>query len=307
VLTDIQIKFFAALAAQRKIELTNDFLAQSKRAVDFAARRREVLEGSQAELLQAQILLHEIELAHRHAEIAFLAAYHELVATAGVANMRPEPLSGELRLQVQAVDWEGTYRQMLATSPELQAAQARVQQACANQRRQQVQAIPNSTILLGAGVDNATDSGFLNVQIDAPIPFHNGNEGNIAAARAEVTRALNEVVRIELSIKARLARVSQQFDFALASVEKYEAEILPKTKETLEFSERAFSEGEFDFVQLFVVRRNYYEAGLRHVEAMANLADAQARLDGLLLDGGLEARDVFSEDDGIREKAFSQQ
>ena len=307
VQTDIRLKFFAALAAQRQIELTNDFLLVSKKGVEIADQRKQALEGSQADLLQAKIQLQEIELAHQRAEFAFVGSFRELAATAGAPNIQPTPLAGDLRLPIQAMDWDQAYGNMLASSPELQAAQARVEQACANLDRQQVQSVPNPTIHLGTGIDNGTGSGFLNVQVSAPIPVHNGNEGNICAARAEYNRATNEVVRIELSIKARLAKVSQEFDSALASVQRYETEILPKTQETLQLAEKAYAAGEFDFLQVFIVRRNYFESGLTYVRALADLAQAQAKIDGLLLEGGLDARDGFDEDDGIREKTFSQQ
>jgi cobalt-zinc-cadmium efflux system outer membrane protein len=307
VLTDVGTRFYAALAAQRQIDLTNSFMTLSMKSVQIAEQRKEALEGSQTELLQAQIQLNEVELSRQQAEFAFLGAFRDLAATAGTPDMQPTVLAGDLDLRTQAINWDDTYRGMLANSPELVAAHSRVQQAGANLNREQVQTIPNATVQLGAGVDNATGSGLLNIQLSSPIPVFNGNVGNISAARADYNRAVNEVLRIELSIKSRLAKVSQEFDISLATVRKMENEILPKAQDTLTLAETAYAKGEFDFLQVFIIRRTFFDSNLRYVRALGDLAQAQLRIDGLLLDGGLDARNEFFGDDGLRGKAFSQQ
>ena len=61
-------------------------------------------------------------------------------------------------------------------------------------------------------------------------------------------------------IKARLARSAQDYEASLASVKKYEREIIPQTTKSLELSEQAYKVGELAFLQVLVIRRSYYEA-----------------------------------------------
>jgi len=307
VLTDVRVQFYEVLAAQRRIELTDSFYLVTEKGTEISRRRKEAMETSQVELLQAEVQMAQIDVARKQAKIAFTGAWRELMATTGVPNKQPTALNGELNPRAIQLDWDATYQNLLSNSPELNAARSRIQRARANQQRQEAQAIPNITAQLGAGSDNATGSGLINLQVGAPVPVFNQNSGNISAAYAEYCRATHEVTRIEASIKARLARAGQEFDSASVAVQEYESTILPKARETLQLSERAFSAGEFDFLQVLIVRRTFFEANLSYVQSLADLAQAHARIDGLLLTGGLDQPTDFQDDDSLRGQTFSQQ
>ncbi|MGV3483985.1 MAG: TolC family protein, partial [Planctomycetaceae bacterium] len=289
VRTDIRINFYRALAAQQRVALTTEFQSVGRKGFELAGVRKRAMEASQIEVLQAKIQMNQVDLAKQQAEVAYAAAWRELAAMAGNPNMQPVALVGEFNDQLQPIDWTATRSTLLAGSPEYLAAQTRVQQACLYLERQGIQAIPNLTVQLASGVDNGTNSGLINLQVGAPIPVFNKNQGNIAAARAEYCRALMEVTRIENSIQARLAAVSNDYDSALAAVNKYQIEILPSVRETLGLAEEAYRAGEFSFLEVLIVRRTYFESSLEYLNAQVQLAQASAKVDGYVLTGGLDA------------------
>lgn len=221
--------------------------------------------------------------------------------------MPPARLDGELPESDESLDWNYVSTTILNASPELQAAQTRVRQARAFLERQGVQAIPNLTMQMAAGVDNGTNSGMINLQVGAPIPVFNQNQGNIAAARAEYCRAVMEVQRIENSIAARLANVSQNYQSSLVAVSKYANEILPNAAESMSLAELAYQSGETNFIQVLVARRTYFDSNLQYIAAQSQLAQARARVDGFVLSGGLDPMNDQSGDDSLRGLTFSQQ
>ncbi len=184
--------------------------------------------------------MHPPNLALQQALVTYDATCRELAALSGTPDLATRTLLGELPISEVQLDWSGLSATMISASPEFQAAQARISRARANLQRQGVQAIPNVTAQLAAGVDNGTNSGLINFQIGAPIPVFNKNQGNIAAARAEYCRAVMDAERIQNAIKARLAVVSREFDSSLAAVSKYSQEILPNAQESLELAEVAY-------------------------------------------------------------------
>ena len=93
----------------------------------------------------------------------------------------------------------------------------------------------------------------------------------------------------------------------MVAVTKYQSEIIPQTKQSLELSEDAYRAGELEFLQVLVVRRSYYESAIRMISAQARLAQANAALDGLLLTGGLDAPADYTDGDGIRGASFGGQ
>lgn len=307
VLTDIRINYYEAAASQRIKELAKDFVQVTKKGAEIAKLRREALEGTQIDVLQAQVQLTEIEIRRQQAEYSFQGAWKKLSAIAGMPYLAPAPLMEEMKPSTDIQDWESTYQTMLVSSPELSAAQARVCEARANLDRQNAQPVSNVTVQLGAGVDNGTGSGMLNLQFSAPLPMNNKNEGNISAAYAKYCQATHEVKRIELAIKSRLAQVSQEYDSSKVAVLKYEKVILPKAQQTLNLSEEAYKAGELNFLHVLIVQRTYFESNLRYINAVRDLAQAHAKIDGLLLTGGLDKPSEYNGDDSLRGQTFSGQ
>ncbi len=307
VTTDIQTRYYEALGYQKQLELIQEFRKQLDKGYDVAQLRLKASEGSKIDVLQAKVQRSEIELVSRQTQAKYEATWREIAAIAGVKSLPPRTLSGSFDQNGDIVQWEEVATNLIAMSPEYSAAQARISQAQAELSRHGVQAIPNVTVQLGAGVDNGTNSGMMNLQVGAPIPVFNKNQGNIAAARAEYCRAVMESQRIEQSIRARLAAVSSDYQSALEASKSYSTDILPTASEALNLAEAAYKAGEMDFIQVLVARRTYFESNLQLVNAQAQLASSKAKVDGFVLTGSLDAVIDRSGSDALRGLTFSQQ
>jgi len=307
VTTDIRIRFYQALAFQRQLELINEFSAVAEKGLRIAQLRREAGEGSQVDVLQATILKNEITLTQQQTSARLAAIWREISALAGVPNLPYATLEGTLPTLTPPRDWQQLSATLVQSSPEFAAAQVRITRACANLERQLKQPIPNLAVQLGAGVDYGAQSGMLNVQVGVPVPVSNANQGNIAAARAEIRRAHMDAQRIRNDIEARLAVVSREYDTAVAAVNQYSSNILPSAVSSMDLAEQAYQAGEAEFVQLLIARRTYFESNLKYVSAQSDLAGAQAQIDGFLLTGALNSVRDESGDDSLRGQTFSQQ
>mgnify|MGYP003113563553 CR=1 FL=1 len=307
VLTDVRIRFFAAVAAQQELAAATEFVEVTTRGVEITQLRKDALEDTQIEVLQSKTQNQEAILVQQKARIAYEAAWMELTALIGLPCLGQAELVPPSNISAHSLNECSLYEMIMCNSPELATAKQRVAQARAKLSRQEVQAIPNITAQIGAGFDNATNSGLINLQIGGPIPIYNKNRGNISAAYAEYCRATNNVTRIRCDIKARLARVIQQYEGARVTVNRYDNEILPQTNEALQLSSEAYDQGELGFLQILVIRKSYLDARFKAIAARKELAQAQAKLDGLLLTGALEEPQDVIEDDSLRGQTFSGQ
>ncbi|WP_437187331.1 TolC family protein [Planctomicrobium sp. SH668] len=307
VLTDVRMRFYEALAAQQRIDLATEFQLVASEGVRVAEIRREALEGSLPEVLQTEIQLNEVELIQQRAQIAYETAWKQLTAVVGVPHLAPTRLVGELRLSSERRDWDLTYQELLQSNPALQAARARVSRSIANMTRQEVQAIPNLQTQTAFGYDNGTQHSMLQFQVGIALPLYNKNQGNISAAQAEYCRAVQDVRRMELELKSKLAEAARQYDSAALTVERYETRILPKASQTLTLSEKAYSVGEFDFLQVLVARRTFFDSNLEYNVSLLELAQAKWLIDGFLLQGGLNETTDTTFDDGLRGQTLSGQ
>lgn len=307
VTTDIRTRFYQALALQRQLELINDFSLVTEKGVRMAELRKKAGESSQVDVLQAVIQSNEVSLSQQQTRAKLAALWREISALAGVPSLPHATLSGALPVDTSAHDWEQLAGSQVSSSPEYAAAQDRILRACANLDRQMSQPIPNVAVQFGAGVDNATNSGMLNLQFGVPLPLNNCNQGNISAAHAEVSRAQMDAQRIANDIEARLAVVSREYEIAAAAVTQYGSNILPNALSSMELAEQAYEAGEIGFVQLLIARKTYFDANLQYVSAQSDLAAAQAKIDGFMLTGALNDVRDDSGDDSLRGQALSQQ
>ena len=307
VATDIKTAYYDSLRIQEQLASIDQFFELLKQGVNAAEKRMQAGEGSRIDLLQTQVQIKQLELDRRQLSASLSARLREIVALAGMPNIQLQAVAGELPKLPANQDWKAVEDGLVATSPEYAAAQARIRQASAAIRRQESQPLPNLNVQFGAGVDNSTDSGMMNVQVGAPIPVFNKNQGNIAAARAEYCRAVQEAQRIDNAIRARLAIASGDYARAAEAVDMYLSELLPAAQETLDLAEGAYRAGEQDFIQLLVTRRTYFDTNLAYIAARAQLATAQAQIDGYLLTGALNAVINNSGDDSLRGLTLDQE
>lgn len=307
VTTDIRVRFYQALALQRQLELIEDFFGIAENGSKIAKLRKDAGEGSQVDVLQANIQLGEVRLVQQQTQAKLSAVWRELSALAGVPDFPVTRLEGTLPAETERREWEQLAESIIAASPEYAAAQARISRAHAKLQREVKQPIPNVAMQIGAGVDNSTNSGMLNLQFGVPLPIHNDNQGNICAARAELSRAYQEAARIQNNIKARLAVVSQEYESAVAAVNQYSTNILPSANSSMQLAEESYEAGQVGFLQVLVSRKTYYDSNLQFVSAQGELAAAQAKIDGFLLTGALDSVRDESGDDSLRGHTFGQE
>jgi cobalt-zinc-cadmium efflux system outer membrane protein len=283
VTTDIKTVYYDSVRIQQQLSAIEQFSTLLKQGVDAAQKRMQAGEGSKIDLLQTQVQLKQLELDRRQLRASLDARLREIVALAGAPNMQLQGVTGELPETPVDQDWKAIEDGLVSSSPEYAAAQARIRQATAAIRRHESQPLPN-----------------LGVQF-------NKNQGNIAAARAEYCRAIQEAQRIDNAIRARLAVASGEYTRAAEAVKMYLNELLPAAQETLDLAEKAYKAGEQDFIQLLVTRRTYFDTNLAYIAARAQLATAQAQIDGYLLTGALSAVINNSGDASLRDLTLGQE
>jgi cobalt-zinc-cadmium efflux system outer membrane protein len=148
--------------------------------------------------------------------------------------------------------------------------------------------IPNFEI--GTAVKQDTETGFTvaDVELGVPLPVFNRNQGNILRAQADLTSARNEVRRVELKLRDRLAETYEQYVNARRRAETYAATILPNAQKSLDLTIAGYREGEFAYLTMLTAQRTYYDATLKYLSSLDALWRQSVELEGMLLRGGLQ-------------------
>jgi cobalt-zinc-cadmium efflux system outer membrane protein len=291
VLNDVRIRFIAVLGAQREVAVAEGLLKIADEGVRVSERFFKAEEVSQADVLQATLQLRHTQILLRNARFRAAAAWRELGNVVGRPDLPPRPLAGNLEDEMPEVDWDAAWQQLLGRNPRLHAARARLAAAEQQVRREQVEPVPNLRVSGGTGIDalpagESFQMAFLS--LGAEVPVWDRNQGNILAAMGNLQAARSEVARLELSLRDDLADAFQRYQSARNEVETYRDPILPTAEKNVELTQKAYDEGEFDFLRVLIARRDLFQARIDYVESLTELRSAAIEIHGLLLTGGLD-------------------
>ena len=117
--------------------------------------------------------------------------------------------------------------------------------------------------------------------LSVPLPLWNQNEGNIAAAHAEVNKAEATVEQVQNQIARQVAEAAGRYRIADQLARRYEQKIVPKAREGVKIMQEGFAQGQFDFLRLLQTQRALVDSNLGYIEALEARWAAAAELAGL--------------------------
>lgn len=288
VQTDTQTRFYEALGAQEIVEIALRTEQYGEKSLEATRRLEEAGESTKADVLLAVTSYQQLRVARQQAEARAEAAWRQLAVMMGRPEMAPMPLVGELETARRPDDFELLWQRVRSTSPELQAASARVARARSRIAREQATVIPDIDAQLAIQQDASTNHTVGSAQIGFMLPVHQKNQGAIAAAQAEYCRQVKEYERIELDLRDRLVAAVRDAEVAARQVETYGESIVPAADEGLSLIRQGYEGGEFNVLRLVTAQQTYADSLREYVQAQTDLQQALAVLDGVLLTGGLE-------------------
>lgn len=279
----VQIRWYAAAAAARQIELLNKLQDVLNGAVTTTKALLDAGESSRTPHLQAQLELRKNALQIRNAESSLEAARKQLAAVAAIsAHELPMQFDG-LTASLGFVE-EGAYiADLLASSPELHLARARISQHQSNVCRQQVEPKTDLQTQFSVQYDDATNYTVSGIQVGVTLPLFDRNKGNISAASADYLRACQEVRRKELELTRRAAAIYRDFVVANREAETIASELLPLAQENLKTTTRSFQVGEAEYQSLLTAQRSYVDLIVSRIDSLRRMRQAEAMLNSWIL------------------------
>lgn len=292
VLTDVRRFFYEVLVAQQTVELTEQLVRIGEQGVKSTEELLRAKEVARNDVLQAKIEADSARVLLERARNRHLAAWRSLAAVMGACDMPPRPLVGNVQEGLGQVTWEESLSRLWENSPQLAGARAGVARAQAALARECAGRVPNLDLQTSVQHDNATGDTFASVQVGAPLPVFNRNQGNIRRAQADLMAAQHDVKRTELELQQRLAVAFEQYTNARFQVEKYSKDILPNAQASLKLTTAGYQQGEFGYLSLLTAQRTFFQTNVTYLETLRDLRAAVALLEGNLLSDSLRPEDA---------------
>jgi cobalt-zinc-cadmium efflux system outer membrane protein len=290
VLNGVRIHFYELLALQRMIDLHRELLANAEESL---RTYREMFNNGQAN--RADVLLTDVQVSDARIGLLTLenrypALWQHLTAILASPELSPVPLRGQLEPQGPPLDWDSNLNRLLQESPELLAAQAHVVHDEITVQRERVQPIPNLQLRGASGYNFESNKAVAaGIEIGFNLPVWNRNQGTIRQAQADLVRSQAEVVRVQLSLRQRLADVFNQYRTAWQSAEIYRDAIIPQTTKAYEVQLDMYKKRRISWPEVVVLQRKTLEAQSQYTQSLLRLREAEVAIRGLLLVNGLTA------------------
>jgi cobalt-zinc-cadmium efflux system outer membrane protein len=296
VLTDVRRTFYEVLIAQRTAELAAQLVRIGEEGVRSTEALMKAKEVARGDLLQSRIEADTARVFLERARNRHLAAWRSLAAVVGAADMEPRPLTGDFQDGLSQLTWDDAFARLLAQSPQMAVAQTGVARAQAAVSRECAGRVPNLELQGTVQYDHATRDTFATVQVGIPMPIFNRNQGNISRAQAELLAAENEVQRVQLALRQRLAGVFEQYTNAHYQAEKYSRDILPNAAESLKLTNSGYKQGEYSYLAVLTAQRTFFRTNLAYLDALRELRAAATTIEGNLLSDSLQAGESSDRD-----------
>ena len=290
VLSDVRVRFYDVLVAQKRVELTK---ALARIGAELVRSTEKLLEGrlaSDNDLLQAEIRADESRILFDNARNQQVEAWRRLAAVVGMPQMQRATVSGELTGELPQLEWDSCCATVLGGNPDLNAAEARLDRAEIVIRRAKKEPIPNVDLFVSVRKNNISGSDNANLQLGIPIPIFDRNQGNVAAAEADWVAASKEVQRIELDLQDRLAVAFRRYSNARQQVDRYGRRMVPRAKKSLDLVTQGYQKGQVKYLTALTAQQTYVQVSLSYLDALQELRVSSSVIDGQLLTGSLASQ-----------------
>ncbi len=281
---NIRQAYFEVVTLQRRVEILGDLVKLAEKSAEQTQKLLDAKQVARLDLVQLEVELERLRAEEEATRRELPAAYRRLAAVVGVSKLPIVSVTGTLDGPLPPYELERVQQVVLEIHPELQSARVGVQKAQLQLRRMEVDPIPNVTVGAGYVRQNQNRSNDWTIGVSVPIPVWNRNQGSIAAARAQVAQAVQEVGLVENELVERLATAFRDFYSARQRAERYRTSILPKAQETYELSVKAYKGGQFEYLRVLEAQRSVTQARLEAIRALGEAWKAASVISGLALE-----------------------
>ncbi|WP_425399176.1 TolC family protein [Aeoliella sp.] len=288
VCNDVRIHFYRTLAAQQRLEMHRELL---KTAEDAAVTARELYNAGQAnryDVRKSNVMLQRTRLDVQRAEHEYRMRFRELTALVGL-DLPVGAVVGTLATTESLATFDATLARIVAESPEVLAARAKLAADRVTIEREEVEWIPDIVVSAGSGYNFDARETVAVADVSIEIPLFDRNQGTVAQARADYNRQRREIRRTELTLRQRLAMVYEEYAMAFEHATEYRDSIVPEMKAAYRELLGSYKENRIEWPDVLQAQSDYAEVRLAQINFEEQLRRSEVLIQGYLLDGGLNA------------------
>ncbi len=301
ILSAVRTQYYEVLTLERRVEVLDRLAQLSSEAVGITRQLFNVGAADRPDVLESEIEARRAQLDLTAARNTRFAAWRRLAATVGDVSLTPRPLTTSIEAAVPELDRDTALKSVLDRSPEVRAARADLERNRALVSRARRETFPDLYLRGGlaynrelletsAGGEPRAVGREGSFEVGLSVPLFNRNQGGIAAARADQSRAEIEVARLALTIESRMASWFDSYLTSLRAAEAYRDEMLPRAEEAYQLYLARYREAAAAYPQVLIAQRTLFQLSDEYLKNLEGAWRAALRIQGFLVeDDGLAA------------------
>ena len=292
----VKMAFLRVLTAQELLDARRDMAAIAQDATETQRRLMNTGQADETEVLEAEVEAQRMRMSARMQENTLREEWRSLTAVIGQPDLPLTTVVGDLEKGWPDVNEEEAVEAIAKQSPAVRiadVAEGRAQSILARAKRE---SIPDVQLRGGMEYNNELlgsvpfAKGWEGIgEVSVEVPLFNRNQGNVAAARADIERAGQEKKRIALTLRERAASAVDQYANARLVAVEYRDEMLPLAKKAYGVMVEKYGQMLASYPRVLDTKRKLYELQIEYIAALEGLWTNGIALEGYLLTDGLEA------------------
>jgi cobalt-zinc-cadmium efflux system outer membrane protein len=292
----VKMAYYRVLSAQELLD-TRHGLAQIEQ--NYAEVQRQLYNSGQAdeaEVLESEVDSQRRRLSARMQENTLREEWKSLAAVIGRPDLPQAAVAGNLEQAWPEINEEQVMETIATQSPATRIAAAASARAAAEITHAKSQAIPDLQLRGGLEYNNESLGavplavGWEGIaEVGVQIPIFNRNQGNVAAATADLDRAQLEKQRIALTLRERAATIVDEYANAKLMALEYRDEMLPRAKKAYTLLSEKYGLMLASYPRVLEAQRKLYALHAEYIMALETTWTTGIALQGFLLTDGLES------------------
>lgn len=287
VLNKLLKLFTLVITAQENFQLASD---QTKVAEEVYKTVSDKLEAGKVSLIQqnkAEIALSTAQINLDTAKAEFLKSKERISVLWGTSC----PDFDKVAFPFYDLESPKSFEKCLLdlhSNPELVRSQMEHLAADQNLHLEKSLAIPDITVTVGYKTLQDTGNKGMILGVSIPIPIFNQNQGNVQKARAEMLKAQDQYIELELNLESKLFIAHKELVRAYKEAERIKTTVLKAAMQSFELAKEGYKEGKFEYLDmldsqrtLFDVKKSYIQALQSYHQSVADIKYLNTQENGL--------------------------
>ncbi len=281
VLTDATLEFIDVLAAQERLQLTQEILRLSEKTLATVTERVNAGKVSPLEKTKAAVELanNKIELGKVRSELR--SVRKRLASTWGSMDPRFSMAVGAMD-SVSEIPIFESVQALLSQNPDVARWTQEMEQRLAALALERARRVPDLTVGVGVQRFEETNDHALTFGLGLPLPLFDRNQGGVLEAHYRQAQIRHERKSAEVRTAAALAESYEALIAARAEAIGLRNEIVPGATRAFDAAQEGYKQGKFGYLEVLDAQRTLFAARSRLLNALAQYHRSVAIVESLI-------------------------